>query len=166
MYKQVSISPRVITTLSLPYRDSDDNHIHLWSHSKYDVVGVVVSPDGAVKSVTKVINGLNPTESATTLARRLERSYGTEWVLVYQKSKDMITVLPRLRAAGRDDIEFGGKSYSAAETHIVDHDVTTTQFSRDVADIFKKKEQSFYPSTLGEMNLDDPEILQSKKGKP
>jgi hypothetical protein len=75
-------------------------------------------------------------------------------VLVYQKSKDMITVLPRLRAAGRDDIEFGGKSYSAAETHIVDHDVTTTQFSRDVADIFKKKEQSFYPSTLGEMNLD------------
>ncbi len=159
MYKQVSISPRVITTLSLPYKDSDDNHIHLWSHSKYGVVGVVVAPDGGVKSVTKVVNGLNPTESAATLARRLERSYGTEWVLVYQKSKDMITVLPRLRAAGRDDIEFGGKSYSATTHHIVDHDVKTTQFSRDVGRIFQKPEPSFYPSTLGEMNVDKQQIL-------
>jgi hypothetical protein len=67
-------------------------------------------------------------------------------------------VMPKLRAAGRDDIVFGGQSYKAAENHIVDHDVTATQSSRDMRRLFTKEEQSFYPSTLGEMNLDKQQI--------
>jgi hypothetical protein len=158
MYKQVSVSPRVITTLSLPYKDSDNNQIRLWSHSKYDVVGVVVTPDVGVKLVTKIVNGLNPTESQARLAIRLQNTGDVAWVLVYQRAKNAIIVLPKLRAAGRDDIVFGGKSYEAQKNHVVDHDVTADRSEPKLRKLFTKEEQSFYPSTLGEMNLDKQQI--------
>jgi hypothetical protein len=85
-----------LQTLSNTYVDDTGRRIQLWYDRKHGLVGTVVSPKNGMVIVSSnhIRNGLNPTESVTSLLARLCDCANKDWALAYIESTGDLHVWP------------------------------------------------------------------------